>query len=267
VYTLTGGGFVLQPTLCFEGFTNHWFACTSAYSVAFDYQLVTPRINAGVNGAAAFGTAWASRLTEGFDSIPSGWQNQPTFQLGDNYVFGSDRSTYRIVRSGRLIARPGKPAVLNIKHRPKVLAYPDYSFTNALTQGAWSHRTYFLVVRAVPESQINCGLQTGSAFPVSAPGYGGYVVGQKRTYRYKWIPGNNKPTVRGDYFASSDSIGLGIGWRADALGYFHRDGVPIGATLVNNNRNKSARPVDINPEANCDGLALWTPTVIAQPPP
>lgn len=163
------------------------------------------------------------------------------------------RKLVRRVGRGRLIAAPGKPAVLNVRHRPKVWAYADYSYTNALTQGVFAHRTYVLIERIHGEDGINCGVQSASNFPTSAPTYAGYVHGTKRTYRYKWVAGNNKPTIRGAYFGSNDTLSqTASAWLADPLNHFqaNEDVVSLAAN-VNSTRYASALAVNVNPQMNC----------------
>lgn len=258
VYTLVGGSYVLQPTLCAEGYTNHWWACPFQGKLLIDWELYTFRSNVTKSGDAAVLTDWTNALAEGYDSVPTGYATFPTTELGVNYVFRSARKSYRRVGAGRLIAAPGKPAVLNIRHRPKCFAYADYSATNALTQGCFANRTYWLISRIVPEDAINCGQQSAASYPLSAPGYGAYIVGVRRVYRYKWVAGNNKPTIRGNYNGPNDIIPLtGPSFLADPLGHFQWADTAALAANVNSTRHYSAMAVNSNPVDNC-ALGTWT---------
>lgn len=118
---------------------------------------------------------------------------------------------------------------------------------------------------------MNCGVQSALNFPTIAPGQTTFVSGERRQYRYKWIAGNNKPTVRGDYFNSVDSVdSKAVGWRADGFGYYHaNDHAGNGTTVTNATTDNALRanttyPVDLNPLYDCTA-DVYVPTVDTTP--
>lgn len=206
-FTLTGGSYVLQPTLYVNGQTVVDIYAASNTSVRFELCLYTRR-QVGVKSTAGSGTDFTNAWSQSYDAIPTGYASYPTTSLLENRNFWT--TNYNKLAGRRTgVARPGKPVRLTFKFKTRRLTYEEYAnaaatFTNVL----YPSKSYQYVVKFDGELGQICGVKSAVNQPILGEVNSNLMFKTTTFYRYTWVAGsaNQKPTIYGSNLGTGESV-------------------------------------------------------------
>jgi len=268
-FTLTGGAFLYQPTLRVSGFAEFDFVNTGNSDLHIEFIVFNaPRRN-GTNTVAGIASTFASAWATSFDARPTNFEFFSDTSLLQNYSFWDRASLLGFVPSSRRTFKVGvgRPKRFTFRFKTRTVRYEDYAQGTMLTDGFVSGRTHYYALKVRGERGQACGVDVASGLnkPVLAELGGAGLFKHRAFYRYRWLPGNNRPTVYGANINADETCAVAAqGWvgvpsqKAQRFAW-NPDGVvttgPWGGSFVN-----TKQEVNINPAVDCVG-DQWEPSV------
>lgn len=261
-FTLVGGASLYQPTIAVHGWSDLYIYSPAVSDLHFEYVVYTPwgagTTNDLTGDSNNFSTAWG----DSYDARPSGYEFWSSTSLLRNYAAWTKGSilSRRPVFHGFGVAPVGKPLKLRFPFRTRYFRFQDYSSSTFLTSGQIANKSFRVLLRVWGEHGQICGESTAvPAVPtpvihtVGAP----FMTKTVQHYNYRFIPGNNRPTVYGSNFDEDMTIDAEAnGWlginalKAQRGAAYSRDievsaGYPnFGALAVNRKPETNINPVD-----------------------
>lgn len=267
--TLLGGAVLMQPELIVYGYST--FDILPVGNAPIDYELILATPRKGVTAAATLatlGTAFAAAWALSYDAVPSGFSTFPDTSLLQNTQWWQSSNSgggFKPIRRITGRANVGQPRRYVFKFKTRRFKYQEYSASTFLTEGQVGGKTHALwtKVRAI-RGQV-CGVKSAVNQPILTEIGAPYMMKMRHYYFYRWVAGNNRPTIYGSNLGTSESV------NEDALSWI---GVPaLRSQRQSANIDPSAGFVDygatdqdslhqvgLNPIWNCEGERT-TPSV------
>lgn len=265
-YTLGGGANLLQPTLLVSGYSEIEILPVGVSPIHYEIVVGTPGTSSAqvlATTISNFNLAWAST----YDARPTGYEFWPGTSLLENTTFWDRKNVGGLKPTHYFQGRReiGKVAKFTLPFKTRRYTYADYSNSTFLTAGIANNRSHRAVISVWGEPGQVCGVSGVNNQPQVAELGSQYIIRYRAHYFYKWIAGNNRPTVYGTQYASpeltpdDEALGFigvpalraqrGAAWRLDI-----QQAVPFpdyGA--INAQRRHEA---NINPTLDCTGDLL-----------
>lgn len=270
ISTLLGGAVLYQPTLLVWGFTTFDILAAANADVKCEIVLGTVR-NSNIDNIGDLGTKFINAWSQSYDAVPTGFPDFPSTSVLQNLKFwgGNSSPGYRPTRRIVTTVRVGRPKRFTFRFKTRRFTFEDYSQGTFLSEGMARGRTVFAVVKYTAVRQQVCGIIDMDAAPVLTEGPGQFMTKIRQFFFYRWIPGNNRPTIYGDHAGADEIID------DDAHGFI---GVPalraqrfsgpltFGSPAAFGGLDTQMKhEVNANPTATCNGNP-FVPNVIANPP-
>jgi len=271
--TLLGGTVLMQPELLVYGYSTFDICPAGNSPIKYEIILATPsKGRVGTATLATTGTSFAAAWALTYDATPTGFSNFPDTSLLQNTQwwqsssFGAGWDPIRRI-AGR--TGVGQPRRYVFKFRTRRFTYQEYAAGTFLTEGQVGGKSHALFVKtcAIP-GQI-CGTLGANNQPILAELGTPFMMKLREYYFYRWVPGNNRPTVYGSNYGNTEAVNedarswIGVpslrAQRANTSNDVATDFPEWGAQDV-----YSKQEAQINPIRDCTGDS-WTPTVIATP--
>lgn len=208
ISTLLGGAFLYQPTLKVYGFSTLDVVAAGNSDIIIEFIQATAVANAVVTTAtlaANFSSTWA----QSFDARPTGFESFPDTSMLENYRFW-DRGTNNTIKPvKRWVARikVGKPRRFIFKFKTRVYRYEDYSQgTMISTGGMMQGKTNYIFMKVKSERGQVCGVKSAVNQPILTEIGAPYMIKIREHYFYRWVAGNNRPTIYGLNLAATESV-------------------------------------------------------------
>jgi len=161
--------------------------------------------------AANFSSTWA----QSFDALPTGFQFFPETSLLENYRFWnkSSNNQIRAIRRFKTTVHVGKPKRFVFKFKKRTFRFEDYSQGTFLTEGFAAGKSIGFAIKCHGERGQVCGVKSTVNQPILTE-LGTPVMWKFREhYFYRWVAGNNRPTIYGSNLGSGETVDEGaLGW-------------------------------------------------------
>lgn len=270
ISTLLGGAVLYQPTLLVWGFTTFDIYSAANSRIKCEIVVGTSRNN-NADTIADLGTNFISAWGQSYDNRPTDFEDFPSTSLLQNLKFwgGNNTRGYRPTRRIVTTVGVGRPKRITLRFKTRRFTYEDYSGAGFLTEGMARGRTVFAIVKYHAERQQVCGVIDMDAAPILTEGGGQFMTKIRQYYFYRWIPGNNRPTVYGGYTGADEVIEeTARSWIGVPALRAQRFSGPY--TFANPSSFGGLDPTikheaNINPNSTCNGTA-YIPTVIETVP-
>lgn len=189
------------------GFTTFDILAAANSDVKVEFVLGTVRNN-NIDNIGDLGTKFISAWTQSYDAQPTDFADFPSTSVLQNLKFwgGNSSPGYRPTRRIVTTVRVGRPKRLTFRFKTRRFTFEDYSQGTFLSEGMARGRTYFAVVKYHAERQQVCGILDMEAAPLMTEGGAQFITKIRQFYFYRWIPGNNRPTVYGNYTGADEII-------------------------------------------------------------
>lgn len=275
ISTLIGGAVLYQPTLLIHGFADLYIYSAATTDINFEYVVYTTSGGSGVNQTvandiASFTTGWG----DSYDARPTGYENWPATSLLRNYAAWSGRSPagFKPTHHGFGTAPVGKPLKLRFRFKTRAFQYQDYTSSTFLTDGMIRNKSHRVVVRFWGEHGHVCGVIGANDQPILQTVGTQVLLKTTETYSYKWLAGNNRPTVYGTQLGTGETIdneahaGIGINALKATRGGNYRMNAQETTSFPNFGWLHEFRrqEAQLNPEIDCTG-GKFTPSVSLLP--
>lgn len=270
-FTLGGGANLYQPTLQVFGYST--IDLVAAGNVAVHVELIVCTPNFGRTGtgtlastSASFNNAWA----QSYDARPTGYEFFPDTSILENTAFFNSQIVKFIPTKRISVVVPvGKPKRIILKFRTRIFRFAEYSQGTFLTEGHVGGKSYMYILKCRGERGQVCGVKSAVNQPILTELGAPMMMKQREHYFYKWIAGNNRPTVYGSNLGTNETVA------EDALQW-------VGVNALKSQRfapstdtsagfpgwggqdPNSKHEVNINPVIDCAGDTL-VPTVSTAP--
>lgn len=218
-FSLVGGAYLYQPTLIVRGFSVLDIVATGNSALNVEVVVFTTRRN-NINTPANELTNWNNAWSQSFDARPTGYEAFPSTSLLENYKYWDNSSATANwpTRHVRAVVKVGKPWRMVSKYKTRVYRYEDYSQSTFLTEGMATFRTHYHMIKLSGERGQLCGvLDATTNQPILNEVSAMYMLRTRSFYYYRWVPGNNRPSIYGAYLGDDETVAN------DALGWI---GVP-----------------------------------------
>jgi len=207
ISTLLGGAVLYQPTLLVYGFSTLDLLSAANSSIKAEIVLGTVRNN-NVDTINDLGTNFAAAWAQGYDNRPTGFEDFPSTSVLQNIKFwgGNNTRGYRPTRRIVTTVGVGRPKRFTFRFKTRRFTFEDYSQSTFLTEGMARGKTIFAIVKLSAERQQVCGVIDMDNAPVLTEGGGQFLIKIRQFYFYRWIPGNNRPTIYGHHAGADETI-------------------------------------------------------------
>jgi len=199
--------YLYQPTLVVYGFATVDVLC--AGNAGINCELVVGGFNS--NGAytitditTTFDASWA----QSYDDFPTDYQSWPSTSVLENFKFWDARNLRSLRPTSRIVAKVGvgRPKRFTFRFKTRRFTWEDYSQGTFLTDGYAKNKSFFLCMRTTAERQQVCGVKSAVNQPILTEGGSQVMVKVRQFYFYRWIPGNNKPTIYGSNLGPNETV-------------------------------------------------------------
>jgi len=207
-YTLTGGANLYQPTLQVYGHTTIDIVPTGNVGISFELVTCTPqRGRTGSATLAATATAFAGAWAQSYDARSTGFEFFPDTSILENTTF-FDSLNNPWVPTGRITGtvRVGSPKRYILKYKTRAFRYAEYSVGTFLTEGQAGGKSYLHIIKVRGERGQVCGTKGANNQPILTEMGSPVMVKVRCTYYYRWVPGNNRPTIYGSNLGPSEGV-------------------------------------------------------------
>lgn len=265
ISTLLGGAVLYQPTLLVWGFTTFDILSAANSAIKCEIVLGTCRNN-NADTISDLGTNFINAWAQSYDNRPTDFEDFPSTSVLQNLKFwgGNNSRGYRPTRRIVTSVGVGRPKRFTFRFKTRRFTYEDYSQAGFLTEGMARGRTVFAVVKYHAERQQVCGILDMEAAPLMTEGGGQFITKLRQFYFYRWIPGNNRPTVYGGYTGAEevieDTAKSWIGVPALRAQRFSGPGTFNNPASFGGLDVYAKQEAQINPMATCNGN-VFTPEV------
>lgn len=217
---------LLLPTLYVRGQSTTTFYNCGSSTIHGSYVIQTARGTTEselVTILTAFDRTWGNN----WDTIPTNFEVFPTTSLLSNKLWWGTSGLFRKKGKGRkgkevyFSLRSGQH--LDIVQRSSAkFTWADYaansiapipadgmpapSALSAGFGGFFKNRTSNIVYRVQGELGQVCGTNAGEPAPILTTTAGQFMIRDRAVYSYKWAPGNNKPSVYGNYLGPNEVV-------------------------------------------------------------
>lgn len=191
----------LQPTLFVYGWSLIDVFNAGTADVNFEYIVLTPHAGFGTDTfdlSTDYATGWA----QSYDTMPSNYEDYPSTSVLENLSLYSKSSKrgYRPSQYSLGSIKAGTNRRFLFRFKTRRFTWEEYSVDSYFTNGATPNKAFLAIFRFWSEIGQVCATNDGTARPAAFPVGGNILMQTRRQYSYKWVPGNNKPSIRGDYF-------------------------------------------------------------------
>lgn len=276
-FTLGGGANLYQPTLLVSGWAELEILPAGVSPLHYEVAAGTP-FNTTAATIAQTITGYAAAWTASYDAQPSDYSFWPStsvlentpFWLGHNTANGATNLKPSHYFKGK--AEIGQARKFVFRFKTRRFRYDEYTNSTFLTDGAARGKSYRLVISMWGEPGQVCGVKSAVNQPMIAELGTQVILRHRAHYFYKWVAGNNRPTVYGSQYATNESVDdEALGWvgvpalRAQRGGAYRLDAQDVApytdfGALYFERKHEAV----INPVADCAG-DLFTPTVDTTP--
>lgn len=207
ISTLLGGAVLYQPTLFVSGYCELELLAAGVSPVHYELTVGTSNTNNAQSIAgtvSSFSTAWA----QCFDARPTNYEIWPGTSMLENTAFWKKGALQTLKPThyyqGRI--EIGKAARIVMPFKTRRFNYNDYSSSTFLTSGVAAEKSFRGILHVWGEPAQNCGSDTINNLPILGELGTPYMMRVRSHYFYRWIAGNNRPTVYGDQYYTNESI-------------------------------------------------------------
>lgn len=268
-FTLVGGGSLYQPTLKVYGYATFDICVTGNADVVGEFVVFTPREHKN-NTIAQAASAYALSWTNSWDAIPTGFETFPDTRILQNYSFwsGAAAGGYKATKRRTFKVRVGRPKRYTFRFATRTFKYEDYASTGFLTGAASApNKSFGIVWKVAGERGQVCGLKNGAEFAFLNEVGATYMVRIRDYYFYRWVPGNNRPTVYGSNLSeeAKESIPAGqasfVGVPSQKAQRYSYGTVQVPGTAWGAVDFRTRQEVQANPIIDCDGITTFAPLI------
>lgn len=210
-FTLVGGNYLYQPSVKVYGFSTIDLAAVGNSAIDFEFVIYTTYGNV-VTSPLTQGNNFQATWLQSFDNsstTTTGFPYYPDTSLLENYRFWDKQSNNQIkpLRRFRVRVPVGRPKRLVFKFATRVFKFEDYSQGTWLTTGFASNKTFGFFYKAQGELGQVCATNvTDDVTPLLSNVAAPFLLKVREHYFYRFVPGNNRPTVYGSNCAEGDQI-------------------------------------------------------------
>lgn len=207
-FSLVGGAYLYQPTLQVFGYTTIDFVAAGNVSVHVELIVCTPGVGrTGTGTLATIGTTFNNAWAQSYDARPTGYEYFPDTSILENSAFFNSQIT-KFIPTKRLsfVVPVGKPKRIILKFRTRKFRYAEYSQSTFLTEGQVGGKSYMYILKTRGERGQVCGVKSAVNQPILTELGSPFMMKQRDHYFYKWIAGNNRPTIYGSNLGTNESV-------------------------------------------------------------
>lgn len=217
-FTLTGGAFLYQPTILVSGYSEIEILPAGISPLHYELIVGTSFANNATTLANA-ATGYASAWTGSYDAQPTDYSFWPSTSVLENAPFW----TGRVSTTGAANLRPthyykgkieiGQAKRFVFRFKTRRFTYDEYTNSTFLTDGMARNKSFRCLISCWGDPGQVCGVKSAVNQPIIAELGTQYIMRVRSHYFYKWIAGNNRPTVYGSQYASNESVDdEALGW-------------------------------------------------------
>lgn len=193
-------GITLEPTVLVSGFTEYELLSTGVSPLHYEYVVHTPYSSVTASGTDA-ATSWDTAWEDTYDTLPTNYSTFPSTSLLENLSYWKNRASYsrRPTHYATGKIEIGRAERFIFKFKTRAFRFNDYANGSFLSNdGMVPNKSYRMFLSVWGEPVQVCGDDgTENARPMVAEAGTPFMVRVRRHYFYKWIPGNNRPSVYG----------------------------------------------------------------------
>lgn len=217
-FTLTGGAFLYQPDILVSGYAEVEILPAGVSPIHYELVAGTSFANNATTIAQVI-TGFASAWTGAYDAQPTDYSFWPSTSVLENTPFW----TGKISSTGATNLKPthyykgkaeiGQAKKFVFRFKTRRFAYDDYVNSTFLTDGMVQNKSYRALLSVWGEPGQVCGVKGANNQPMISELGTDYIMRIRRHYFYKWVPGNNRPTVFGAQWPTTESVDdEALGW-------------------------------------------------------
>jgi len=206
--TLIGGAVLYQPALRVYGYATIDLVAAGNTDVTFEFVIWTLRGANSVTTMATYATNFAASWSQSYDARPTGFEAFPDTSLLQNIKWWGKGSNNNIKATRRLVVkvRVGKPKRLFFKFKTRQFNYDDYAQSTFLTEGMAAGKSYAFFMKCHGERGQVCGTLSAVNQPILTELGSPYMIKVRQYYFYRWLPGNNRPTIYGSNLGPNEAV-------------------------------------------------------------
>jgi len=208
ISTLLGGTVLYQPTLLTWGWSDVYIYSASPTDLNFEYVVYTAAGALSTNTLATDSSQFDNSWGDSYDARPTGYENWSTTSSLRNYAAWSPSAIpgWKVSHHGFGSAPVGKPVKLRFKFKTRRFTFQDYASSTFLNAGLVKNKSYRINLRFWGEHGQVCGTLSAVNQPILTTVGTQFMVRTIVHHEYRWIPGNNRPTVYGTQYGTNEAV-------------------------------------------------------------
>lgn len=200
----------LEPTLVVHGYSTVDVLAAGNAAVRGELIVYTPRSLNGeplANVSANFTAAWART----YDARPTGFEDWPDTSLLQNSAFwgrAGFEPGFKATKRVAVKVGVGRPKRYTFRFATRRFRYEEYKATDFLQGGSAPGKSYGFMLKLNPERGQLCAVDEKMNTQNFLGNVQTNVIVQVRVfYFYKWVFGNNRPSVYGRFTPATYTLG------------------------------------------------------------
>lgn len=196
-----------QPILLVSGYDEVDIIPVGNARIAGELIRCTTRTNQLGTVLQTFVDEYNASWLRSFDTAPTGFDLHPDTRLLQNYAF-FDRSSYLGVKAtGKYAVKagPGRPKRFVFRYRTRRITFADYQAGDGQTEGTFSNRSHFYILKFNGERGQVCGVDDEvNSVPIVAEVGTDVLIRVRHYYFYRWVNGNQRASVYGSFASKTN---------------------------------------------------------------